>query len=104
MLHIVSLAMWQNASNLLCNRAMNRKQSLATLLVTGVVMYLVFFPKYQLQGDNQALNASNVCLLEAKENVDVTRSLLTYGSSKDATEFSEKPSKGARVLLLAYAR
>ena len=88
---------------------MNRKLHQVTLaillFITALVIYFKFFPTYQWQGFSRALKTSNgVCLLEAKENLDVPSSLLTYGSNKDAPEFFHEPSKGARVLLLAYAR
>ena len=81
---------------------MSGKQLQATLaiilFVTSVVMYFKFFPTYQWQGLNRALKAPTICYL------DVPGPLLTYRSNKEAPEFAFEPSKGARVLLLAYAR
>ena len=83
-------------------RDMSGKQLQATLaillFVTSVVLYFTFFPTYQWQGLDRALKAPNICYL------DVPGPLLTYGSNKDAPEFTNEPLKGARVLLLAYAR
>ena len=67
-------------------------------------MLLTFHPPYHWQGFNRALEISNNCVLDAKENMAVPSSLLTYGSNMDAPEFPCDPPKGARVLLLAYAR
>ena len=39
-----------------------------------------------------------------KENPDARRSLVIYGSNKSCPEFVPKHDKGARILLLAYAR
>ena len=87
---------------------MNRKLHQATLaillFITALVIYFKFFPTYQWQGFNRALEISNNCELDTKENIYLPNSLLTYGSNKDAPEFFCTHSQGARVLLLAYAR
>ena len=83
---------------------MKRRKSLAILLlITCLLMHFKFFLTYQWQGSDQSLKASNVCPLEAKRS---KRSLMTYGSLKDAKNRwpLTMAIDGARVLLLAYAR
>ena len=110
--YAIGHSVMSTAVSLICYQiptTMNRKLHQATLaillFITALVMYINFFPTYRWQGFNRALKTSNgVCLLEEKENIDVSSSLLTYGSNKDAPEFFCEPSEGVRVLILAYGR
>ena len=40
----------------------------------------------------------------ALENPDVAKPFLTYGANQEAPQFMPQGAKGARVLILAYAR
>ena len=57
---------------------------------------------HQRQGEDHALSTPNICLIEEKENADLSISHLTYGSNDNAMKFVGEG--GAKILLLAYPR
>ena len=75
---------------------MRPKELLAAILLISTLA--IYFMKCQL-GDRLDLNRSH-----RNNGVGAQTSLLRYGSNKKAPEYITDPSKGARVIILAYAR
>ena len=88
-----------------------RRHPLSCILLTLailIVWYIVAPPKHPQSSRKREIirpqNAATVTVALDNENPEAMGPLVTYGLNKTIPEFVREHDRGARILLLAYAR